>query len=348
MPLYIFDDNEITAVPSTTFADQNMKERQHLQALLKRHPEVISPNTLIVAEEFGDWEDSLKRIDLLGVDKSANLVVIELKRTDDGGHMDLQAIRYSAMISAMSFNALVSTYDGYLKKNNRSAEDARENLRDFLEWSDSDDEVLGQEIKIVLASAGFSKELTTSVLWLNDRGLDIRCVRLDPYDYNGQVMVDVQTIIPLPETEEYQIRIREKRQSERVARASTRDYSKYDVTIGGEQFLKLNKRKMVLQLVKAVFHQDGTPERVNDALPKGKKLKEFDGELDADRVRKKFKEEGGRGSLKFERFFWKDPFPLKGKTYVLSNQWAGDAVDAANNLREFYPDLKIEITESNN
>ena len=51
---------------------------------------------LVVAEEFGDWEESKRRIDLLGLDRDATLVVIELKRTDDGGHMELQAIRYAA------------------------------------------------------------------------------------------------------------------------------------------------------------------------------------------------------------------------------------------------------------
>lgn len=33
--------------------------------------------------------DSRLRIDLLGIDKAGNLVVIELKRTEDGGHIDL-------------------------------------------------------------------------------------------------------------------------------------------------------------------------------------------------------------------------------------------------------------------
>ena len=31
------------------------------------------------------------------LDNAARLVVVELKRTDDGGHLELQALRYAAM-----------------------------------------------------------------------------------------------------------------------------------------------------------------------------------------------------------------------------------------------------------
>jgi len=55
-------------------------------------------------------------------------------------------------------------------------------------------------------------------MWLNERDIDIRCVRIKPYQENGRVLIDVQQIIPLPEAEEYQIQIREKESKERVAR----------------------------------------------------------------------------------------------------------------------------------
>src|SRR5262245_48487918 len=101
MPLYEITSDSIRPLTETTFADAGVRERADLQRLLRQQVDVVSPDTLVVAEEFGEWEDSRRRVDLLGVDKSGNLVVIELKRTEDGGHMELQALRYAAMVSAM-------------------------------------------------------------------------------------------------------------------------------------------------------------------------------------------------------------------------------------------------------
>ena len=33
--------------------------------MLKKNIDVIAPDILVVAEEFGDWDDSRRRIDLL-------------------------------------------------------------------------------------------------------------------------------------------------------------------------------------------------------------------------------------------------------------------------------------------
>ncbi|MFC1693507.1 hypothetical protein ACFL1R_08390 [Candidatus Latescibacterota bacterium] len=84
-----------------------MKERGDIQRLMRKQIEVISPDTLVIAEEFSEWEDSNRRIDLLGVDKKANLAIIELKTTTDGGHMELQAIRY--WVTVMKMKAELST-----------------------------------------------------------------------------------------------------------------------------------------------------------------------------------------------------------------------------------------------
>ena len=113
MPIYELTKEKLREIEGTSFNKAKVRERADLQRLLRNQIEIISPDTLIIAEEFGEWDESKRRIDLLGIDKNANLVVFELKRTDDGGHMDLQALRYAAMVSTMTFDKAVDAYSEY-------------------------------------------------------------------------------------------------------------------------------------------------------------------------------------------------------------------------------------------
>jgi hypothetical protein len=62
--------------------------------------------------------------------------------------------------------------------------------------------------------------LRKAVLWLNSRDINIRCIRLQPYRADAKTLIDVQQVIPLPEAQEYTIRIREKQQQERRSRSA--------------------------------------------------------------------------------------------------------------------------------
>jgi hypothetical protein len=245
MAIYELTSNGIQAVNSTTFGTEGVRERSDLQRLLRAQVEVVSPDTLVISEEFGQWDDSKRRIDLLGLDKKANLVVIELKRTEDGGHMELQAIRYAAMVSAMTFDQVVAARGAFQHKHQIEG-DAQTEILNFLGWDEPDEDQFAQEVRIVLVAADFSKELTTAVIWLNNHDLDIRCVRVKPYSLNGQILLDVQQVIPLPEAAAYQVQIKEKTQKERIAKRSNIDHTRYDLWIKGRCYPNLWKRRAIL------------------------------------------------------------------------------------------------------
>jgi hypothetical protein len=214
MSIYEITSDQIKKLDETTFGKQGIKERDDLQRLLLKNIDVISPETFVLDEEFSDWHDSKRRIDILALDKDANLVVIELKRTEDGGYMELQAIRYAAMVSTLTFERTVEIHDSYLKKHGHDS-DAETEILKFLGWEEPDDESFAQNVSIVLASADFSKELTTSVMWLNKQNIYIKCIRIKPYSKDGRTFVEVQQVIPLPEAEDYLIKVREQEQQER-------------------------------------------------------------------------------------------------------------------------------------
>ena len=224
MAIYEIGETELRLVEGKSFRSVGLRERTDLQRLLRDHIEAVSPDTLVIAEEFGEWTDSRRRIDLLGIDKEANLVVIELKRTDDGGHMELQAVRYAAMVSTLVSQRAVEIFSRYLESRGFD-DDAEQRLLEFLEWDEVDEDRFAQDVRLVLVSADFSRELTTAVMWLNEKDLDIRCVRIRPYIYDGKTLIDVQQVIPLPEAADYQVQVREKMGQERKARRSTIDFT---------------------------------------------------------------------------------------------------------------------------
>lgn len=351
MPVYEFTQDRILPLHKTTFSQMQLQERRDLQRLLRESVGVIAPDTLVIAEEFGDWSESRRRIDLLGIDRDANIVVIELKRTEDGGHMDLQALRYAAMVSTMTFDQAVDVFDRYQRQIGRDDIDARSDMLEFLGWDEPDHDQFAQDVKIVLASAEFSRELTTSVLWLLGRDIDIRCVRLQPYDMGGRVLVDVQQIIPLPEAAEYQVQVREKARKEREARTSGADFTRYDVKLGERKHLAETKRRALYLVFRHLFDLGFDPEELAKHCGRraGRALYALDGEIDREeflRLADITTLEGGR-KFRPNRYFCAEDELMRrnGRTFSLSNQWGGEEwMEAMSGLRDAYPDQQISFT----
>jgi hypothetical protein len=262
MPIYEFTQTGISRLEATTFSRAGLRERRDLQRLLRENVEVVAPDSLVIAEEFGEWEDSRRRIDLLAIDKAANLVVIELKRTEDGGHMDLQSIRYASMVSTMTFDQAVDTFGRYLKQLGKDSQDPRATILNFLDWDGPEDGPFAKDVRIILASAEFSKEIASTVLWLIDHGVDIRCVRLKSYDLGGRHLVDVQQTIPPPEAADYQIKIREKSLQERQTRASNVDFTRFDVRIGDESHSAQWKRNAIFLICRHLCQNGVKPDEI--------------------------------------------------------------------------------------
>ncbi|MBI1310014.1 hypothetical protein GC176_01815 [bacterium] len=353
MAIYEIASDRFRKINETSFSDAGLRERQDLQRLLRDQIEIVcrDTDTLVISEEFSQWQDSNRRIDLLGIDKEANLVVIELKRTEDGGHMELQSIRYAAMISSMTFERAVDVYSAFLKRIG-STEDARTSLLHFLEWDEADEDQFAQDVRIVLVSAEFSKELTTSVIWLNERGLDIRCIRIKPYSDDGRILADIQQIIPLPEAEDYRVRLKEKQQRERAARKFNPDFTKYDVTVGGQKYVRLPKRTAIYTIVRYLVGAGHPIENIAAAVPwrQSSLFRVAEGELTSDEFIARQKTDAANGGRSFdERRFYCDEgelFCADGKTYSFTNQWGNRCIEAIDQLIEAFPDESITYQAS--
>jgi hypothetical protein len=350
MPIFQVLDDKLLPFEPTTFSAAGFRERADLQRLLKQQIGVIAPDTLVIAEEYGEWEDSRRRIDLLALDKNADVVVIELKRSEDGGHMELQALRYAAMVSKLTFGEAVDAFQQYLSSLGDEA-DARQRILEFLEWEEPDDEKFAQDVRIVLASAEFSREVTTCVLWLNECGLDIKCVRMRPYKDSGRLLIDVQQVIPLPEAEQYQVQIRKKDVVERAARAQGRDFTRYDVTVGTQIFSNLPKRRAVLHVVRGLCAGGIDPEEIRRLITwRSDAMRSVEGTLQSnDFTTALTTSSASRGNkLDPRRYFIGEDelIHANGKTYAVTNQWGRSTTRTIDALLQAFPTRHISYREA--
>ena len=199
---------DLEAVPETSFSEEDLLERQDLQRILRDKPDILEAGLFVVTEEFSDWQGSGPSIDLLGIDTTGRLVVVKLKRSDTDEHMDLQAIRYAAMVSTITLRQAIDAHQTYLT-NRGIDEDAEERVNGHLKNPESKGFSTDQP-RIILVSEGFSPELTTCVLWLNRNGLDVTCIRMQPYRNGTELLVETSQVIPLPEEDDYLVRIQER------------------------------------------------------------------------------------------------------------------------------------------
>lgn len=334
MPLYEMIDDRLSIVEPRTFTELGYLERQNLQRAIRASISAITPNvsTMVLAEEFGDWVGVNRRIDLLCLDDKFNLVVVELKR-ESATHMELQAIRYAAMISTMRFEQAVEAHAKYLSSIG-SSEDAEQSIREFL-GQDEGPIAFSEKVRIVLAASEFNSEISTSVLWLNEQGLDIRCVQLRPHEVQGKVLVDIQQIIPLPEAADYQVALREKAQEQTVAaRVDTRDLTRYDLAIGEKTFTYLPKRRLIYEIVAELIRRGASPEQLMEASGEGQRMfVRAEGVLNRKGMLKIIPES------RVGRFYLDDQdlFHVGGHTYTMTRMWGGKTLAAIQAILQLDP-----------
>jgi hypothetical protein len=340
MSLYSFGNNGLSEIKMATMSNLKIRERQDLQDVLRTNIEAVAPDVLIISEEYSGWQDSKRRIDLLGIDRQGSLVVFELKRTADGGHMDLQAIRYAAMVSALTFNEVVDLFAQFLKKHGRM-ELARDLIVEHVNGDEDEVEAcVGELVRVVLVSQDFDSEITTTVLWLNEQGLDIRCVRLHPYQIGEQIVFDIQQILPLPEATDYMVKKRQKEAGQKAAiTRESRDFTKYRVTTTEVDARQLVKRRAILAIVTALHKAGVSPEQMRDTINQSRqRFYEVDGlfESQEDFIEAALRSSSQNDEKIFDqaRYFTADDELLRcdGKTYAFSNQWGSRTEQKMNDL----------------
>lgn len=193
-----------------SLADVGLRERQDLQEWVLAHPEILGPGIKVVTLEFDRWQTSggdrqLDRLDVLGLDVEGQLVLAELKRDRAPDTVQLQAIKYAAMVSRFTPTDLAAYHQRFLAARSEVVTE-EEALEALVEHAGELDLELLRRPRIVVVAGSYSPVTTASVVWLSEMGLDITLQQAQAYRIgSGELVITVSQTFPLADVEDFTI-----------------------------------------------------------------------------------------------------------------------------------------------
>ena len=219
--------NRIKPLESKRFGELGFTERKHLQEWLENYPQALTQGDndelLIIQKEFDGFDDTRERLDLLAMDKEGNLVVIENKLDDSGRDVVWQALKYASYCANLKKQQVIEIFQRYLNQKAQAtgceAGNAEKLLLEFLQADDLQSVQLNtlKSQRLIFVAANYRKEVTNTILWLSQFGVDCQCFKVTPWQAGDELFLNVEQIIPTPEASDFMIGMMAKEAEEKSA-----------------------------------------------------------------------------------------------------------------------------------
>ncbi len=211
--------NELFRIEDTTFTSEGLTEPKNIEAWIRKNPGILyegdEEELLIIGEQ--KTSETKKRLDLLGVDKFGNIVIIELKRDLAEKMVESQAITYASSYVYTTFAEVCKIYAKYLEKNSTELSlphiidlsvEAENTLKNFCGPFIKIPEDFNKNQRIILVAGNFSQDLLSAVTWLILKGIKIECIKLNLFKDENELFVQPQRILPTPDISENIVKIK--------------------------------------------------------------------------------------------------------------------------------------------
>jgi hypothetical protein len=221
------DAKALRPISEQSLSSLNVRERTDLQEWIIDRPDILGEDLLIIQAEYGQFEETRDRLDLLALDPNGKLVVIELKLDEADDTTDLQAIKYASYCATLTFKEIQQDYRSFRKSrgNTLTPEEVGQTFEEFLE--DAAEEMtiteegwasftLDDKPRVILVAGSFNVRVTAPVVWLiEEYEMDITCVTVQSYVHDGELLLSARRVIPIQEAESYMTRRRAKQEQQR-------------------------------------------------------------------------------------------------------------------------------------
>jgi hypothetical protein len=171
-----------------------------LEHWIVENPDLVGEPLLVLGHQLAEFEEDRDRLDILALDRSGEIVLVELKVSEDFRVTDLQALAYAGAYARRSPQDLARTLQRHMQKRTATKdqaavltdgatpdtsaaltgpttyEDALAAIASFIEIDDPSDWQPSQHVRIKLVAPNFPRRVLQTVKWLGD----VYSVRITP------------------------------------------------------------------------------------------------------------------------------------------------------------------------
>jgi len=185
-----------------------------LEAWLIEHPNLAGEPLLVLGSQLAEFAEDQDRLDVLAVDDTGELVLIELKVDESFRVTDLQALAYAGAYASMPTSHLAGVLRKHLERHGEpeaSMESAKERIASFLGVDEFEEWEPSQKVRIKLLAPGFPKRVLKTVKWLGDvYGMPIEAIEIKLFeDASGSYHLTVERRLPIPGDDAFDLTVRE-------------------------------------------------------------------------------------------------------------------------------------------
>ena len=185
----------------TTMVEAGRKETENLEKWIKTNPIILGRDLLIIGEQVSTKSGPM---DFLGIDKSGNLVVIELKRDRLPRQVLSQVIDYASDAASWDVDKISEICTKY------TGSGLEDYLNEKFEDIDLEDLLINKTQRILLVGFSIEEALQRMIEWLsNNYGISINAVILKYIKTKSGEELIARTVIIPEEIEKERIRKRQ-------------------------------------------------------------------------------------------------------------------------------------------
>jgi hypothetical protein len=197
-----------------------------LEAWLIEHPDLAGEPLMILGSQLAEFAEDKDRLDVLAVDETGELVLIELKVDESFRVTDLQALAYAGAYASISRGHLARVLLKHLQKqgiDGITLELAKERIAHFVGVDAFDEWQPSRRVRIKLLAPGFPKRVLKTVKWLGDvYDMPIEAIEVKLFeDTTGSYHLTIERLLPVRGDDAFDLTVREteaQRQTTNVAR----------------------------------------------------------------------------------------------------------------------------------